>query len=89
VEQNIVGHQGDLLALTLLEASLRDDLSTIDLVLSELGVSEATPEVLGTIRCLCTALATTLQLNLGPELAREQVLAWRRVMVERTSRMGK
>lgn len=79
-QMTFIGHRGDLLGLTLVEATLIDDGSRIDDVLSLLGVGEATPELLGTIRCLTNALATVLKLNLGDELALEQVEVWRRMM---------
>lgn len=69
---------GDLLALTLVRATIEDDLDGLGEVLDQI---ERTPQVDQMLRCLCGALATTLELNMGRERALAQVEFWRQSMI--------
>ena len=66
---------GDLRALALVEAVVREDGEAINALTS--GPIEA-DELAAVVRCLALALATTLELNLGQEGALAQVEVWRR-----------
>lgn len=72
---------GDLLGLSLTQAVINEDASMLELHLALIGLSEEeSPEVLGVVRTLSNALATTLTLNLGKEGALRQVALWRSAM---------